>query len=476
MSKKNRREHNEEEEKDEQFFQEMFHLKTKKKIQQNMHLQTIEEDDEQHHSNTQKHEEDSSASLSLLTTVDPNEKKDTALSNLFSCILTPFCFEKKDQTKEMKEEIPFQTFSETWGVDLQTLLRVHEELVSKLRKSVTDPHYIMFLFCMSKGIDEDRFRSLFFQATEKCSVHVETPHLQSRSLLHFTDWWLNSTNIIALEAQTTLAELLTPSLQVCETPYEISFDCFCSKHPEWLASSSCWVFWRDHPAVYKKEGILIQRRQLSGNCYIISPIVWHHYRYQMEPDSLAGQLAYDIRGFILKQLTCEDLSKLICRVGGGSSRKIAKMLLGEEADLFSVASEDALVENLHRYGPSLVTGFQLESRFRNAEECEYRGKVEGLIDGTHSMVIVGYRVNDNAVDVRNGNKFMFLLQNWWVKQFVVCSWSYLESSSATLLFTRQKKVSIPVLASTTIAEYAEAAGCDGDDLAPEEHRPNSTLQ
>jgi hypothetical protein len=370
-------------------------------------------------------------------------------------------------------------YSTDWGVEKEDLGKAHDFLhthhlvkqpsflfwkrnTAAATKETQTMIHAFFLFCLSKKISEERFRTLFFEATEQVA-HVTPPRLLRGSQLPFTCWWLSGSHEIALEAQTTLKELLfapAAATTIHATPQEISFDQFVKDHPQW---EKAWIFWKDHPKVKNKKGVLIQRRQRSGNCYIISPIVWHHYRYQMEiqKEEYGGELALDIRNFILRQLCSEDLSKLICHVGGGSSRAIAKLLLGSNPQLFSVSTEVDLVAHMHQFGPCLVTGFQVDSRFRLSDAVYYSGELVPPITGTHSMVIVGYH--------KAKEKTWFLLQNWWQKQFIACDWTYIENSGAALLFTRQEHVSIPNFACTTVMEYAEAS-CDSDDLAPEEYQ------
>lgn len=321
-------------------------------------------------------------------------------------------------------------------------------------------HGLFYLFCAVKNITEEKFRVLFFEATEKEDMVLDIP-------CNFTQWWLSGNHPLALRAQVTLRELLVPhpysaasDIPHHEIPYEISFPQFLHHHPEWANPDTSFIFFRDDPSIQNKPGVLIQRRQLSGNCYIHGPIVAHHY---LLSKNVSVPVAIGIREFILCTLPSNLLAKLIVNYGGGSSREIFKMLLQPRSTLYSVTNFNEMCEKIRTIGPALLTGFAIEKRFRN-DEIYYTGCYTTPIEGSHSMVGVGFR-KDPAT-----NEIFLLVQNWWQhKQFLVLDADYFGESGATALFPKYPVTCVPAFSSLTTAEYAEA-GCDGDDLLPEEYR------
>ena len=377
------------------------------------------------------------------------------LSTLTTC--QESLFSRKKPLSQKQDE----KWAQEWGVPEEKVF-----LARLNRKGCMNE--LLFIFCEAKGITEERFRTLFFEATENCSVKIDiTPFAinPERAGEHFTQWWMTNAHPIAREAQTTLLELLQPREILSETPSEMSFSSFANQNQQWHeGNGDNFVFFRDHPAVHGKPNILIQRKQNSGNCYIHGPIVLHHYlmcRTNQDP-----QPSIDIRKFILSNLRVESLSKLITHVGGGSSREILKMLLEPDSAIFVASIPDEVCRNLHRYGPGLITNFNIEHKFRS-EQVSYSGKFTSPVQGSHSMVCVGYRKQI----IHSKETIFFLMQNWWEnKQFVECDSDYLEESCASVWFTRKQHVTLPAFSSTTMAEYAEAEQLDGDDYALEEWR------
>ncbi len=402
-------------------------------------------------------EEDTSEfkDLSLEQKLSPSEEKETLGSTLV----------KLPMLLPLSPVLPFSEWAETWNVSEALIRKTHFDVISQQL-----PNAILFVFCLVKGITEKKFQMLFLEATDQESARgwpaIPTPNAPLRHLdqtvsyapRQFTNWWLTSAHPLAIEAQRTLTELLFPGPSVTELPHAISFSSFVSHHPQWDIGRS-WVFFRDDESIRERNNILIQRRQLSGNCYIHGPIVCHHYLMCKYMAAHEVPVAIDIRKFILRVLPVPHLAKLICHVGGGSSREIFKMLLEPRSDIFAVSQFTDICTNLLKYGPALVTGFGIEKRFRN-DETSYSGALSGRVDGSHSMVAIGFRTDEQ------GNIYI-LFQNWWNKQFVECDASYFQDCGATALFTRKQVRSIPPFSVTT-DQYAEAEW-DGDDLAPEEY-------
>src|SRR6185436_7394766 len=167
------------------------------------------------------------------------------------------------------------------------------------------------VFCLVKGIHEGLFRRLFYEVTE--DLDPPTYVLHTSVIGPYLQWWMLHDHPIARKAQQTLQQLLFPPSSAADIPTEISFAHFVALHPEWNDS---FIFFRDHPLVQHKPGVLIQRRQLAGNCYIHGPIVTHHYHLAKHVDV---PVSIGIREFILRDLSTLLLAKLIVHFGGGSS-------------------------------------------------------------------------------------------------------------------------------------------------------------
>lgn len=355
---------------------------------------------------------------------------------------------------------PKKTCAKEWGLPEASVQDAWDQVVASGRGH-SPQVAMMYVFCQIRGINEARFRTLWSEAMEL--LHCKPP---STTDLPYTDWWLTSAHPIAIQAQRTLTELLQPSRSLNEIPHDISFASFVSHHPEWHERhANVFVFFRDHPSVKNKPGVLIQRTQLSGNCYIQGAVVHRHYLVCRTNSDILPQPAIDIRKFILVNLRADLLSRLFTHVGGGSSHEIAQLLLSPNPSLFSASSVADITKMLRRWGPGLVTNFSIENSFlRDSTRVTYRGAFTSEIQGRHSMVCIGSReAEDGAV--------LLLLQNWWPqKQFVEIDQAYLEQSGASIWFSRKEHIPVsPAFPCTmTMAEYAEAGYIDGDDLAPEE--------
>ncbi len=336
------------------------------------------------------------------------------------------------------------TLSEAWNVD-----------VEDVRQAQTKSNNLFEVFCRAKGITEFKLQKLYFAVSEEQFNKTGIP-LPNRSLsrFSFTKWWMTDTHEVAQAAQATLLQILKPNLQACsEIPHEMSFTNFVSNNPKWGSDNkSAFVFFRDHPTVKNKENVLIQRMQLSGNCYIHGPIVAHYYLMCMRETNPS---AIDIRMFIIRHLDSEHLSKLITHCGGGSSRNIFQSLVGSRATLLTTgfnAHQNEIHRMLSEHGAGLVTGFQ------NPDQSSHSGNFVGNVIGSHSMVLVGFR--------KEGDKEYVLLQNWWgKKQFVECDSEYFCKSGATIYFCKGEISSHSF--HTSSAAYDEG-NYDNDDQFLEE--------
>jgi hypothetical protein len=155
------------------------------------------------------------------------------------------------------------------------------------------------LFLQNKNITETICRLLFFEAAVEEIGSGNSLLTVPQAPLTYLDWWLTSDSCIAQTSQRILYDLLHP-ISVSNIQSVESFQSFVSKHPEWQTSRNCFVFFRDHPKVQGKLGVLIQRAQTNpNNCFIHAPIVTHHYAMCLhEPQPVT----IDISSFVLDHL------------------------------------------------------------------------------------------------------------------------------------------------------------------------------
>ena len=186
-----------------------------------------------------------------------------------------------------------------------------------------------------------------------------------------------------------------------------TFSEFVSLIPLWQNRSSSYVFHLDHPDVKDKSDVLVQRAQLSGLCYIHGPDLLQHYLVSMTSSVSVGMI--DMSKLIRDTFTAKQLEYHIFDNKGGSSFSMLKFILTKGSNTF--ASENH-TENLVRYGPGLVSYFEVYEDFRDNNKFSYSGIPTGDSVGLHAMVLIGYRKDEHG-------KVFYLLQNWWKdKQFV----------------------------------------------------------
>lgn len=327
------------------------------------------------------------------------------------------CFQSQEWLMNVQQK------SKEWNVSEQ-------DVVNACKKSKNE----FLIFLIAKGITEQRMRSLYYQYADMKSneLQLNTPAQPLPRILNpfhkHLKWWATSHHPVAQNAQKTIAELLNTSPQPpMNIPEFMSFARFASARPQWDDSKQSFVFFRDHPCCIGKN-ILIQRRQLAGNCFIHGPIVIHYYLQCMQ---FADPKPVDIRNFVKCHLDRENLSKLITRVGGGSSRDVLKTLVGPRVRIFPCAfndNDDEIEKHLKKYGPGLITGFLVESHF-HTHQISHQGYYHTPALGSHSMVLVGVR--------KEHGKTWILIQNWWMtKQFCEIDSAYFEMSNASILFCK----------------------------------------
>jgi hypothetical protein len=213
--------------------------------------------------------------------------------------------------------------------------------------------------------------------------------------------------------------------------------------------------WRKHihPSVLAYP---VQRVHRSGLCYMHAPVVVQHYLVSMRTKSDAGMI--DVAAMIRDTWNGKDLTRHIFDAHGDNARTMLERILVEGSVATSQVSWDRFPAHLKRFGPALVSMFEVRDEFYlNTHEGIFDGVASGQVRGYHAMALVGARTDEQG-------KRWFLLQNWWPKmQFVEVSESYLESSGAEVYFVKTPQPHIP----TSFPQYKAAYG-DSADLDKEE--------
>jgi hypothetical protein len=177
----------------------------------------------------------------------------------------------------------------------------------------------------------------------------------------------------------------------------------------------------------KYPNLAVQRLQLSGLCSLHAPAVLHFYlssmRYQQREKML------NIVGFVRDSFSKAELKKHIFENEGGNSVRLLRRLLGLADSCVVNCHISDIVSHYDRYGPALVSQFQVHDDFCSLEQFFHYGSPTGECKGRyHAMVLAGYRKD------KNGNIY-YLLQNWWKeKQFVEVSPAYLQECGVLVYF------------------------------------------
>jgi hypothetical protein len=222
-----------------------------------------------------------------------------------------------------------------------------------------------------------------------------------------------------------------------------TFEKFCAKHSDWADKSKSFVFHRDHPAVSTKQGVLHQRAQLSGLCYIHGPDMLQDYLVSMNKDVPAGTI--DISKLIRETFSAEELESHIFRDEGGDSKMLLKRILQPDSIIFG---SELFEKNLKVFGCGLVSKFEVYDDFSDRTAHSHQGKPQGVKQGLHCMIMIGASIDADE-------KRWFLLQNWWKqKQFVQVREDYFKACDPTVYFVETQQYDIPEKFPKTYARYA----------------------
>mgnify|MGYP000104858107 CR=1 FL=1 len=222
-----------------------------------------------------------------------------------------------------------------------------------------------------------------------------------------------------------------------------TFESFVKKVPEWNDSINSFVLFRDHEQLKEKES-LVQRAQKSGLCYMHAPVVMQHYLVAMNSINKVGMI--DITKFINEFYTAKQIWNHIISNDGGSSHLMLKRILSKGCKVDTVSKKN-LKEHLNKYGPILLSNFDVKESFLNINIHSHFGIDSSKSVGQHAMLIIGHRTDLDGKDI-------ILVQNWWEqKQFLEMDLDYMEGSS--LYFVESAEKEIPSKYDIEIGLFAE---------------------
>jgi hypothetical protein len=260
---------------------------------------------------------------------------------------------------------------------------------------------------------------------------------------------------------------------LARTDFREAWAKFEEKVPAWRDKSSSYIFWDDHAHI---EGLQVIRVQNSGLCHIHAPVALQRYLVSINSggtnhkmidiskfvrttfgfSSIFNHIVFDLGGYSLQMLGTIS--------GHGDNLRKVSYKIPETSDHAHQTITALIMHQLRsRKAPALVSGFNVVSSFGNDSVVSYT-EFAGNIEGSHAMVLVGYRT-----DPVTGQVF-FLLQNWWKSMpFVEVSSMYLASSFGDVTFVNTPLTSIPTQFPTIVSSYAET-NADFPERMPEERK------
>jgi hypothetical protein len=173
---------------------------------------------------------------------------------------------------------------------------------------------------------------------------------------------------------------------------------------------------------------------------------------------LGGQYILHSRTWVCERFDGKALRRQVFDDIGDDSRMYLRPLLLENSCLIgAMGMPEFYGEYLQRYGPALVSEFEVHDDFSDDSVHHHYGSTTGKSMGMHAMVMVGARK-----DATHG--WCFLLQNWWKnKQFDEVNETYLQRSRALVFF-----IKTPQDRMNTSLPTVEGCWCECDLL----HKPD----
>jgi hypothetical protein len=226
------------------------------------------------------------------------------------------------------------------------------------------------------------------------------------------------------------------------------FDDFVKDHPEWNKETGSWVLFRDHPRLKDKEFAHVERFQKSGLCYMHAPVVVQHYLVSMAVDESVHML--NMVAYLRQHQSALGLYFHIWHDQGGDSEQfLLKILQGVPHTIAMHPGSlskgtSTLREYMDKFGPGLVSRFEVTQNFCTSNNWQYTGPFEAPENSMHAMVLVGYRELE-------GGEYRYLLQNWWkYMPYVEVDLEYLVSSKAVVHFVKERQEKIGPFASNSL--------------------------
>jgi hypothetical protein len=245
------------------------------------------------------------------------------------------------------------------------------------------------------------------------------------------------------------------------------FDEFVRNHSEWSKENGSWVLFRDHPRLKDKEFAHVERFQKDGDLgYMHAPVVMQHYLVAMSVDEFVPML--NMITYLRQRQSPSGLYNHIWRNQGGDSVRFLLKILRDVRRTLEILpdslseGESTLREYMDKFGPGLVSRFEVTENFRTSNNWQYTGHFEAPENSMHAMVLIGYRE-------LKGGEYRYLLQNWWKSMpYVEVDLEYLVSSNAVVHFIKERQEKIGPFETNSL----NLVECDADSC--EQHFPETT--
>lgn len=299
----------------------------------------------------------------------------------------------------------------------------------------------------------DLSRKVTFSAAEMVSF-LRSKHLvciePTRSVEEF---------VSALNTDPTLAD----ARRRLDYLMELRTDTVRSVVPAWLHQFTAEEFsgYKNKNVIFAAlPGSLVQRYQRQLLCYLQAVSVMQHYLLCLKSTDTTGTTGtMDLCSFV-QSFSGRALHRHLTNRGKSSVEALKEVLL-PGTTLKNVGFQQ-FPEYFHKYGPALVSDFQVTSDFKNRRRenrNKFYGHPESVVElngegnlEKHAMVAVGYRHDHDG-------KLFLLFQNWWSdRQFVEVDEDYYNGVGAMLHIcaTPQTKArSAYVMLEGTFMESAE---------------------
>jgi hypothetical protein len=232
----------------------------------------------------------------------------------------------------------------------------------------------------------------------------------------------------------------------------VTFSRFMHHMPKWSDKEKSYIFHRDDPSVQDKANVLLQRVQMSGNCYFHASAMLQHYCIAKHNSENLNPEILDITKFVSGSFGSDALQNYIFEDKGDNTARFLLSILEPGSKLKEYQIENIDEGVLRRYGPALVATFRVEDDFGAKNKLIYTGNAPSKgqdKDVHHAMLLIGIR--------EEGGAPRFLLQNWWkYPQFAEFDAKYLRSCQASFYFVTTPQMGIKYGCPAKQGIYGEA--------------------